>query len=323
MFIQRITMIIVSAALTGLAACGGGGSDAPNQPAAPPAPPPAATASLPITAANAQEIAEIVLDAATATPEIISVVDVVGIPFAGTANLGPANARAAGLFAGTTACDTGEVTTTWNDMDNSVTLSTGDSFDILFAMCFFAAPGATLDGGSSLSNMVITGDPFVQVAPWSFETTFGFDNLSATDSVDTVIIDGNLDLALSSIDNVVVESSIATNSLTVQHSGDSETLSEFVMAETIDLNTQTQIVSASGIFTSTELEGSVTFETLQDFLVIGDDNPSEGQFMISDSRSSVLLTVLDNMNVQLDIDVDLDGTIDETIVVSWSQLDDE
>ena len=82
-----------------------------------------------------------------------------------------------------------------------------------------------------------------------------------------------------------------------------------------------QETSANGTFTSTELEGSVTFETLEDFIVLGDDNPSSGIFLISDSSSSVLLTVLDNINVQLDIDLDLDGTIDETVVVAWSALD--
>jgi hypothetical protein len=31
--------------------------------------------------------------------------------------------------------------------------------------------------------------------------------------------------------------------------------------------------------------------------------------------------VLDNINVQLDIDLDLDGTIDETMMVAWDELD--
>ena len=94
-----------------------------------------------------------------------------------------------------------------------------------------------------------------------------------------------------------------------------------MLAETLDLNVLTQVASASGIYASTLLEGNVTFETLQDFLVIGDDNPSEGQLLISDSVSSVLVTVIDNISVQLEIDVDLDGTIDRTIIVTWAELD--
>ena len=94
-----------------------------------------------------------------------------------------------------------------------------------------------------------------------------------------------------------------------------------MLIDTLDLNALTEVISTSGIYTSTELEGSVTFETLEDFIVLGDDNPSSGIFLISDSSSSVLLTVLDNINVQLDIDLDLDGTIDETMVLNWAELD--
>ena len=83
----------------------------------------------------------------------------------------------------------------------------------------------------------------------------------------------------------------------------------------------TRVLGANGTFTSTSLEGNVTFETLQDFIVIGDDNPSGGQLLISDSSSSVLVTVLDNLNVQLEIDVDLDGIIDQTVIVTWIDLD--
>ena len=75
------------------------------------------------------------------------------------------------------------------------------------------------------------------------------------------------------------------------------------------------------IFTSDRLDGSITFETLEDFIVMGDDNPSSGRMLISDSNSSVLVTALDNLNVQLDIDLDLDGVIDQTIVLTWPELD--
>jgi hypothetical protein len=43
--------------------------------------------------------------------------------------------------------------------------------------------------------------------------------------------------------------------------------------------------------------------------------------LIRDNISSVLVTVLDNLSVQLDIDLDRNGTIDETIVVTWDELD--
>ena len=109
--------------------------------------------------------------------------------------------------------------------------------------------------------------------------------------------------------------------LEVDVDGVSESLSDYLMTQVINQNLQVQLIGADGIYTSDILQGSVTFETLEDFMAICDDNPSSGQLLISDSSSSVLVTVIDNLNVQLDIDLDLDGTIDQTIVVAWAELD--
>ncbi len=312
-----------------VAACGGGGGGGSSAPDAvtPTPPPPPPTGALPITASNAQDITAAVLDAITSTVEIIDIVDLIGLPPISGTNPGLAKPSVMDIFADIfteiLACDTGEVTGTWNDADNNLMISTGDTFDFVFDMCFFVDSGTTLDGATSLTNMVVTGDPFNQIAPWGLAITFGFDNLTVTDSAGTAIIDGGLDLDMSSDDNVVVNLSIVTASLTVQQSDISVTLTDFVLSETIDLNALTLVTSANGTLTSTLLGGNITFETLQDFMVIGDDNPSAGQLLISDSSSSVLVTVLDNVNVQLDIDLDLDGTIDETIVVTWTELDIE
>ena len=129
---------------------------------------------------------------------------------------------------------------------------------------------------------------------------------------------------MNSDDNVTVDLSIAIASLsmsvTVSMFPD-KILSDYVLTETLDLNALTQVVNASGNFASESLGGAVTFETLENFVIMADDNPSAGQLLISDVSSSVLVTVLDNINVQLDIDVDLDGLIDRTIVVTWTELD--
>lgn len=308
-----------------VAACGGGGGSSAPVAVTPQPPPPPPTGTLPITAANAQDITAAVLDAITSTVEIIDIVDLIGLPAISGTSPGLAKPLVGDIFADIfmeiLACDTGEVTATWNDADNNLMISTGDTFDFVFDMCFFADSGTTLDGATSLTNMVVTGDPFNQIAPWGLAMTFGFDNLSGTDSAGTVIIDGGLDLDMSSDDNVVVNLSIGTASLTAQQSGISVTLTDYVLSETIDLNALTLVISSNATLTSTLLGGNITFETLQDFMIIGDDNPSAGQLLISDSSSSVLVTVLDNINVQLEIDLDLDGTIDETIVVTWAELD--
>lgn len=318
MFTRKLSMLIVGVVLLLLVSCGGSGGDGI---AVTPQPPPQSSAALPITGENAQDITVSVLEAITSTVEIVDIVDVIGLPPIGASIPGLAKFAVGDIFRQILTCDTGEATTTWDDADNSLTISTGDTFDVVFAMCFDAANGTTLDGPTSLTNIIITGDPFNQIAPWRLAMTFGFDSLSGTDSAGTVILDGDLAFDMSSADNVVVNLSIATTSLAAQQAGITETLTDYVLAETLDLNALTQLISANGVLTSTLLEGRITFETLEDFVVIADDNPSAGQLLISDDSSSVLVTVVDNISVQLDIDFDLDGMIDQTIVVTWAELD--
>lgn len=317
MFMRKIPVLMASMGLVMCASCGGGGGGmAPPPPAPPPNP-----MALPITGDNAQDITEVVLESVIATVEIVELTDIVGLPVLGGSNQGIAKPLVRDIFVEVASCDTGEVTLTWNDADENLDLSTGDTLDAVFDMCFFTDSGQTLDGAILFSNILIEGDPVNEIAPWRFAMTFGFDNLSATDSSGTSSIDGTLDLDLSTLDNVVIDLSVGTASLTAQDSGISVTLSDYLLTQSINVSTLEQRISADGTLTSTELEGSVDFETLQEFVVFGDDNPSLGQMLISDANSSVLVSVLDNMSVQLDIDVDADGTIDQTIVVTWTELD--
>ena len=321
MFAHKFSMLIVSVVLLLLTSCGGSGGGGSTVAPPPPLPPPPSAAALPITAANAQDITVTVLEAITSTVEIINIVDVIGLPPIAASGPGFAKTAVSDIFTELVACDTGDATATWNDADNNLEISTGDTFDVVFAMCFFADTDTTLDGAISLTNMNVEGDPFNQIAPWHLAMTFGFDNLSGTDSAGTAILDGDLDLDMSSDDNVVINLSVATTSLTAQQSGVNETLTDYVLNQTLDLNALTQVISANGILTSSLLEGSVTFETLEDFWVIGDDNPSTGQLLIHDDSSSVLVTVVDNLRVLLEIDFERDGTIDQTIEVTWADLD--
>ncbi len=279
-----------------------------------------ASATLPITDGNAQDITVAVLEAVTSTVEVIDIFYIIGLPVTASANSGLADSAVMSVSSGIVDCDTGQATVTWNDADDNFVISTGDTFDVVFDACYFADIDTMFSGPMSLTNLVVTGDPFNQVAPWGLSLTIGFDNLIGVVGVDGAI-DGDLDIALNSDDNVVVDLSLSTAALTASGFFDSETLSDFVLAETLDLNALTQMINATGTFASTLLDGAIDFETLQDFMVMGDDNPSSGQLLISDSSSSVLLTVLDNINVQLELDIDLDGIIDQTIVVTWSELD--
>lgn len=317
MFKRLVFALIIGVLLITLPSCGGGGGGKGGGSMVP-APDPAV---LPITSANAQDITESVLEAVTSSVEIIDILDILGIPVVGSTVPDGAEMLLAGIITEVIPCDSGQITVTWDDVDDNFAISTGDTFDILFETCFFADSGTTLSGTATLTNIVVTGDPKNLVAPWSLAATFGFDNLSGTDNDGTSVINGSLNFDANSDNNLLVNLSVSTAQLSVQEGSETETLSEYLLTQTIDLNTLMQVISADGTFSSTVLEGNVTFETLADFVLFGDDNPSSGQMLISDASSSVLVTVIDNISVQLDIDEDLNGSIDATIVVTWAALD--
>lgn len=319
MFMRRILVLIAAASLLPMLSCGGGGGSSP------PVQPPVNTATLPITADNAQDIVEAVLGGVVSAISLVDLVDLVGLPAVGGGGIGPAELGARdrylqAVFTQIVPCDTGEVTVEWNDVDDSLTISTGDAFDMMFDACFFQDAATTFDGLASISAIEVVGDPFNQVAPWSFAATFGFVDLSGTDGSGDAIINGSLGIEISSADNVVIDLAVTSNSIGVRFAGNNETISNFLATQTRDLAILTSETAAGGTYTSTILEGTVTFETLQSFVVAGDSNPSAGQMLIADDDSSVLVTVLDNIDVQLEIDLDRNGTIDHTLVVPWNEL---
>ena len=293
---------------------GGGGSDPVNPPE-----PPAGSATLPITAENAPVITAEVLDAITSTTDLVGRSDVIGLPVLGGAAPGLTKVFQKTVVVDELYCDTGLITVTWHDEDDDFQLSTGDSLQLEFDACQSIGL-LTLDGTSTVSGIVVAGDVSNQIAPWTLEATVDFDRLRASDNEVTTTLEGALGLRVGSEDNLVIELSIEADAFSATSVTLAESLSDFSVTETLDVNSLTLSVNTSGVLASSSLEGSVRFETLDDFVAVADDYPYAGQMRISDAVSSVLVTVLDNINVQLEVDENLDGTVDAMLVVPWTEL---
>ena len=314
----RELIVPVSAAAL-LVACssdgGGGGSSGPVNPPEPPE----ASAALPITAENAPLITADVLDAVTSTTDLVGRADVIGLPVVGGVAPGLTKVLQKTVIVDELYCDSGLITVTWHDEDDDFELSTGDSLQLEFDACWSAGL-LTLDGTSTVSGIVVAGDVSNQLAPWALEATVDFDQLRATDSEGTTTVDGALGLRVGSEDNLVVEMRIDTDAFSANSATFAESLRDFSITERFDVNSLVLRINTAGVLSSTALEGSVRFETLEDFVAVADDYPHAGRMLISDAVSSVRVTVLDNLNVQLEVDEDLDGSIDAILTVAWSDL---
>lgn len=309
---RQLTTLLAAAALVLMSSCGGGGGGSDFVP-------PTDPGDLPITAENAESITASVLVAITSTMDLVGVVDVIGIPgISADSPMGVAFQKT--TYPERIPCDAGEILVTWTDEDDDFEISTGDSFDLDFDACFFVDEDVTLDGIATLTGIVITGDVMNQTPPWALEVVFGFEQLQGQEPGGTVTIDGDLGLSVSTDDNLFIDIVVSSNSLSTEAGGVTETLSNLVETQRIDTTAFQMRITAQGALMSTDFDGTVTFETPMEFRAIMDDYPYEGQLLITDDSSSVLLTVLDNVNVQLDIDENLDGVIDDTLTVPWDDF---
>lgn len=317
---KRFLFVVITVALTWVT-FGCGGSSSGDSLAPTPTPTPAPTGELPITDDNARAITVTVLDAVTSVIDLTDVANLTGL---GLPDLAVVNSKQSVIRAtvvDTVDCDTGSAEVTWNDADDSFDISTGDTMDAVLTACFLDDPQITLDGGVSVTDLVMTGEVLLGIPPFSMSTTLGFTDLSGTDSEGTAVINGAMGLSVGTTDGLVTEASITSDSLSAAEDGETMSLTNFVINETFDLNALTTTIDSSGTLDSSELNGSVEFETTQSFVLVGDEDPFTGQIRIADHTSSLLMTVLDNVNLQIEVDADGDGTPETTLNLTWLDLD--
>lgn len=75
---------------------------------------------------------------------------------------------------------------------------------------------------------------------------------------------------------------------------------------------------------STELGGSLHVKSIQDiYQRYSDDNPYAGQIKLTGAdNASILITIIDEDNIQVETDADGDSTYEKSEYISWSDLED-
>ncbi|MBT8136579.1 MAG: hypothetical protein KJO54_06165 [Gammaproteobacteria bacterium] len=326
--------LMLALAVVTLSACGSDGNDFT---VAPTPQPPAQGA---ITTDNAQDLTQDVLEGVTSLFDATEMINVIGLPlpgafaaasdfavagdtpFARLYGFKPAVPRVGGPIVDTGDCDAGTYTSTWMDMDLNFQITTGDTFDLVFDGCFWSDPGITLVGDAAITGIEITGDVLGEIPPWTLAFTIDCEALSGTD-VDQfeATMSGGFSLAAETQNGLIIELSLTGDSVSWIRSGDTDTLIDFVVDEIFDFNTMTATLDAVGSLDSTVAGETVTFETMESFVIIGEGEPSAGQLLITAADSSVLVSVIDNISLELSVDTDNDGVRESTFNITWEDLD--
>jgi hypothetical protein len=236
----------------------------------------------------------------------------------------------------------GSWTRTFDDNDNSGTLSAGDALSVLFVQCSDGV-GSTINGGMAMSIASYSETP----ATADLAGSMTFQSLAMVDEGVSFSLNGdvgfsmNLALGTNGLD-ARFSYTVASGGLTVVDSGSAigfaDTFSYragYTVTER-DFTPNAQAIlqgipwreelTASGDFGSVVLGGDLRLSTAQPFKFVwtdpeGDNFPNEGQLVATGLNSTKLsLSATQTSQVRMDMCDDGDGAWEGTTMVDWGWL---
>jgi hypothetical protein len=291
-----------------------------------------------ITADNAQEVSSVVLQSVDATFQLGSatggqVTPASAAPTAGASALRHvlprlSRARSHGLDVQPLAafgpetldCDVSGSVTLSGNLADPETLSAGDRITASFNDCRDEEP-FLLDGQLEIVVRTVQGDFLTDAYLLTLDLTLT--NLNVTDGTENFTGDGDVTLTLDSLDFPVTLSRLAGTLLELGSGQDVYTLTDFNHSLQDDATNVPEEFTAEafGSVASDLLGGMVDYETVTPVLASGDDDPGTGEILVTGADgTTVNIVIVDSANVSLEIDVDGDGTPDETQDTDWSTL---
>lgn len=323
----RATTLAFVPAIVGACGGGGGGSDGGGNPPAAPAV---------IDAGNAATITREVLDAGLGAGSFGAAVGGGGIlagdSSANAAVLGLPRQRKTIQLAQTTVkpsvtipAETFDCLVTGTvrlsgSVANADTLTAGDRISADFNGCD-DAEGAVIDGGLRIDVTGFSGDIFSD--QYVLEARVTLTNLSIAEDGDSVTGSGVFDLDLDLTVPLVSDMTVSGALLETSSGSNFWSLRDFaitILEDGTGIQLQTQY-SATGTLEAAAFAGAVDFVTVVPLLATGDDHPLTGEVLITGADGATIrATVLDAQTIQLAIDLDGNGVVDETQDMSWSAV---
>jgi hypothetical protein len=319
------TVVLSAAAL--LSACGGGGGSDSGV---------TASAPVAVTSANAGQVAGAGVNASdgltgntqgilgivpaglgSGSPTDVNVVETLIEYIRNAPQYPDAGVQPAAVLNENQNCDSGNISVSFNDADNNLSLSTGDSVTMTANNCVLS--GVMIDGSISMGSVVVSGDQFAP--PYSLQFSLQTAGFSVSAGAETVSMRGAGTISELSNDGVSFTSSFTGSGIEITAGGETLSLTNYLITETENQATGAYSYAINATISSTSLGGSVQVTTEVTFSGTDPLDPDSGKLVcVGAGNTSVTLTVIDSDNVQLDVDSDGDGIVDATLMETWSSL---
>ena len=216
-----------------------------------------------------------------------------------------------------TATISGEVA----DLTGSITQ--GDRIAADFTNCEFGA-GLVLGGGweitvGSFSPPDLIDNP--AVTQFQLTLSIDFQNLSVSENGQTYSVNGDVSTTIDTTGLPTSTVSVSGNLLSLTDGTQVDSLFGYSTSVSVDESTGDYVLTASGTLEGSLFDGSVTFNTTTPFQGTGFADPDSGVLEINGANgTSITLTALNNVDVQIDVDTDGDGISDSTLFTTWGEL---
>jgi len=320
-----IKTLVLGAGLSLVAACGGGGGGGSN-------PPVVITPDATISSQNAVEIAGDVVTGVLDTGELGA--------FGGSgligadSGAGPAMSKASATAANkgvnvilsapfgpeVSPCAMGGNVSVSGNLSSQDTLTPGDTITARFTICD-DGEGEVVNGVLTLDVDTFDGDllsGFVAIG-----VTMGFQGFSVTENGEITTVQGGLSVLIDTRNYPLSTFTMSSGSLSVTDGVETVVLSNFTTTASADESSQPPAFTfeSSGRI-SVPTHGSVTYRVEEPFTGFGESDPDSGVLYIEgEMGANITATVLSANQVQLEMDYDGNGSIDETVIVTWVELE--
>lgn len=320
-----IKTLVLGAGLSLVAACGGGGGGGSN-------PPVVIAPDATISSQNAVEIAGDVVTGVLDTGELGA--------FGGSgligadSGAGPAMSKASATAANkgvniilsapfgpeVSPCAMGGNVSVSGNLSSQDTLTPGDTITARFTICD-DGEGEVVNGVLTLDVDTFDGDllsGFVAIG-----VTMGFQGFAVTENGEITTVQGGLSVLIDTRNYPLSTFTMSSGSLSVTDGVETLVLSNFTTTATADESSQPPAFTfeSSGRI-SVPTHGSVTYRVEEPFTGFGESDPDSGVLYIEgEMGANITATVLSANQVQLEMDYDGNGSIDETVIVTWVELE--
>lgn len=201
---------------------------------------------------------------------------------------------------------------------NVNTLTVGDRIVAVFVDCDEGL-GYVMSGTADITVAAVQGNILSDVFLVGMDVLLT--DIVITEGTSIMTADGDFTLTLDSLLFPTLRMRLSGDALQLGSDGQVVTLTNFDHALEIDAGTMALVANVSGRLQSSTLGGSVDYETPVRIEAAGEEDPQFGEILITGADdSTVRIVIIDSTHIQLEIDENGDGTVDEFVDTTWDEL---